>query len=692
MANVVLVGNSNVGKTTLFNSLTGLDEHTGNWAGVTVGVKKAQADGYDITDLPGIYSLNCFSMEEERAKEYLTSHKTDKIVNVAECKNISRNLFLTLQMIEMGINPTLFVNMTEEVKKKGGSFDGRVIADKLGIEVYEVDARKKQQCKKAVEACLRKSGAKPQKLPYLSKLPLAQMADLLNTTADDACLIRLFVGDCAAAEKLGIDGKALSALDAFLAKYGDRRQYLAQLRYDFIDSFVGQALSMPPQKDKTQKLFYNKYFSLLTFALLLGFVFWFVFAQNGLGGFLVGKIDAALSQLKNAASAKMSMGGVPPWLDSFVCDVIIEGIGVVAKFLPQVVLLFFFLNMLEDTGYISRVAFMFDGLLGKVGLNGKSVFTLLLSLGCNTTAAATSNNLGNKEIQKRTLLLSPFFPCSAKMPVYITVLALASPLLQGFEIFVLVGLYLVCFITAFALAAVLKLFDDKQPRNDFVLEISDMRLPSLKRVASSVRKNISSFVARLAGILFFCVALAWLLKSFSPDFRFLTNAEAEQSILAAVGKACAFLFKPIGIYDWRICVALILGITAKEVVAGTLILLFGSSFAGALSWQAVIVVLLFVALYVPCVATVAVIKKECGTKTALLSVVINMTVAYAVCFVFYSFSLAFQKSAALGFTLTGTLTVVAIALYFVLKLPKCKNCGRCKSVEKAGVSKPNRFV
>ncbi len=682
MANAVLVGNSNVGKTTLFNSLTGQDEHTGNWAGVTVGVKSADvAEGYTVTDLPGIYSFNCFSMEEEIAKDYLAKHKGDKVFNIAECKNISRNLFLTLQMIEMGITPILLINMTGAVYKNGGKFNCGKLAEQLGLQVYEIDARNGTQCKKLISKCLGKTLSKPKQLPYLSKLPLYDIARIAGIAKNDIpALINLFCKDGDTIKKLNLPETVVSDLERLLSDYGDTAQYMAKLRYDYIDGFINEVLVYKDSVNKKQKLFFNKYFSLAIFALLLGGVFWLVFAQNGLGGFLVSKIDGALSLLKDTLSPALTDGGVPLWLVSFVIDVIVEGIGVVAKFLPQVLLLFFFLNMLEDTGYISRVAFMFDGLLSKVGLNGKSIFTLLLSLGCNTTAVATSNNLGNKEIQKRTLLLSPFFPCSAKMPVYLTILMLAAPLLKGFEIFVLIALYAACILTAASLAGVLQLFGKTEVKNDFVLEISEMRLPSLKRVASSVWKNAKTFVARLVGILFLCVALTWVLKSFGVGFEFLPQDRIEESILAQIGKGLAFLFKPIGIFDWRICVALILGITAKEVVAGTLILLFGSSFAGAFDWQTVVVIMLFVALYVPCIATVAMIKKECGTKTALLSVGINLTTAYSVCFVFYSFTLAFEKSVALGCTLIGVILFIAFTIAFVLKyFGRCKNCKGCAS-------------
>lgn len=680
MTDIVLIGNSNVGKTTLFNSLTGQDEHTGNWAGVTVGIKRAEtSDGYTVTDLPGIYSLNCFSMEEEVAKDYLMKHKQDVVFNIAECKNISRNLFLTLQMIEMGIAPVLLINMIGAVHKNGGKFNSAKLAEKLGLQTYEIDAREKSICKNVVEKCLKKSRNAPKPLPYLSKLPLDKIAQITGVAISDTPnLINLFCKDANTIKKLNLSKSAIAELERALYGYGDTLQYLAKLRYDYIDGFIDEILFYKEKNEIKQKLFFNKFFSLALFALLLGGVFWLVFAQNGLGGFLVGKIDGVLTQLKDMLSPALTNGGVPLWLVSFVIDVMVEGIGVVAKFLPQVLLLFFFLNMLEDTGYISRVAFMFDGLLSKVGLNGKSIFTLLLSLGCNTTAAVTSNNLGNKEIQKRTLLLSPFFPCSAKMPVYLTILMLAAPLLQGFEVFVLIALYAACILTAASLAWVLKLFGKNEVKNDFVLEISEMRLPSLKRVLSSVWKNAKSFVARLVGILFLCVALTWALKSFGTGFEFLPQDEIEKSLLAQIGKGLAFLFKPIGIFDWRICVALILGITAKEVVAGTLILLFGSSFAGAFDWQTVVVIMLFVALYVPCIATVAMIKKECGTKTALLSVGINLFTAYSVCFVFYSFSLAFKKSVALGLTLIGVILFIAITAAFVLKCKcKCKNCKGC---------------
>lgn len=667
-----------MGKTTLFNSLTGQDEHTGNWAGVTVGVKQAQAGDVTVTDLPGIYSFDCLSMEEQVAKDHLLTAK-GTVFDVLECKNLSRGLFFALQLVERGIFPVLLVNMTESVVKRGGKFFPAELSDELGLTVIEIDARDPAACKKAV------FGAKVRKdisLPYLDKLPFKAMSEISGVT-DRKTLFELFC-DPHSAKKLGLSDEQERSLARELQKYGDAKQYLTQLRYEYIDSFIDRVLICPQKTSKAEKLFFNKFFSLAAFLLFIGFAFWLVFSSRGPGGFLVSLLDSLLQRSKSWAAELLAP--VPAWLSSFVTDVALEGVGVVAKFLPQVLLLFFLLNLLEDTGYISRIAFIFDGALKKVGLSGKSVFTLLLSLGCNTTAVATANNLDNPEVKKRTLLLAPFFPCSAKVPVFLTVMAMAAPVFTGFEIYVLLALYIVCIALAFFIASLFKLFGKKQPQTDFVLELSEIRLPSLKRVVRSVFKNAKSFVARLVGILFLCVAVVWALKSFDSGFRFVS--EIDKSLLAALGKGIAPFFHPIGIFDWRICVALLLGVTAKEVVAGTLIMLFGSTFAGAVSWQSAVVVLLFASLYVPCISTVAMIKKECGTKTALLSVAINTCTAYLVCFVFHTFSSALQKNAPLIIAVVCGMVFIALCAFFVLKYKNrcrtCKNRAGCVN-ERAGL-------
>ena len=612
----VLVGNSNVGKTTLFNTLTGGDEHTGNWAGVTVRAKSGDGGGFTVTDLPGIYSLGCFSMEERAARDYLSCHN-DRIFNVVECRHLAVNLYLTLQLVEAGYSPVVLVNMLGELEKRGGRFDPGALASALRLDVEVADARDRS-VKDRVKKYLG-NPTPPPTYPYIKKLPLEKMGEICGVK-DRGRLIRIFEG-----EYDGVDPRTAKRLDALLAEYGDRKGYMARLRYEFIDRITAACLTLP----------------------------------------------------KERKSGRFS-GDVPPWLSSFVTDALIEGVGVVAKFLPQVTLLFFFLNMLEDTGYIARAAFMLDGVLAKIGLSGKSVFTLLLCFGCNTTAAATSGNLGDKETQRRTLLMAPFFPCGAKLPVYLTVMSLTAPLFSGAEIYVVAAMYAVCVASAFALAAALRLFGEKRPAADFVMELPPLRVPSVKRVASSVAKNAVSFMSRLAGALLLCVAFAWLLRSFDFGFNYLTADMAGGSVLAWIGKNTAFLFRPIGIDDWRICVALILGVTAKEVVAGTLLLLFGSS-PLVLSWQAAVSVMLFTALYVPCAATVAVIKKECGGKTAALSVLLNTGTAYGVCFVFYNFAAAFEKSAALGVSACIVVAVLAMAVYLVLKYKnKCENCGRCR--------------
>lgn len=617
MKNIILVGNSNVGKTTLFNTITGSDEHVGNFAGVTTQIKSKKVKDYVVFDLPGIYSLDCFSMEEQLSKDFLLSHKSDYILNVVECKNLSRNLFLTLQMIELGLKPILVVNMVDEVINTGGSFNAKKLSQQLGICVFVVDCRDKHICKNLLKQLKEKN---PHPLPY-------------NTNDKN----------------------------------------LSQKRYEYIDSFVNDVLIVGQKENKLQKFLFNKWFFASSFVFVCCFVFWFCFAKNGVGGILSSCIGSWTENIKIVLNAKLSVH-CPQWLTSFVTEVVIEGVGAVAKFLPQIVLLFFFLGLLQDTGYISFVAFAFDGLMSKIGLDGKSVFTFLLCFGCNTSAVATSKNLQNKKYQKRTLLLSPFVPCSAKMPVFLTILALATPVFKGWHVIVIIGLYFVSIAVMFFVAKLFKVADDNE--QNFVLEISSLRIPSLKRVLKTLHKNTKEFVARLAGILFLCMAIVWLAKSFSWQFEFLQNNQIENSILASVGKGMSFIFKPIGLSDWKICVSLLLGITAKEVVAGSLVLLFGSSF-GVITWQQVVVFLLFTCLYMPCVSTIAMIKKECGAKVALFSVAINTTVAYAICFVFYSFSLAFCKNVVFGSVLCICVVFVALSLGFVLKY-KCKKCKRCK--------------
>jgi len=614
---VILVGNSNVGKTTLFNTITGSDEQVGNFAGVTTQIKSKKVGDCLVFDLPGIYSLDCFSMEEQLSKDFLLSHKNDYILNVVECKNLSRNLFLTLQMIELGIKPVLVINMVDEVAKTGGTFNAKKLSQQLGICVVVVDCRDKNSCDNLLKRIKEKN---PRSLPY-----------------------------------------------------NKNEKNLSQKRYEYIDSFVNNVLVVGQNENKLQKFLFNKWFFAFSFVFVCCFVFWFCFSRNGVGGILSTCIGGWIENLKIILKAKLSVH-CPQWLVSFVIEVVIEGVGAVAKFLPQIVLLFFFLGLLQDTGYISFVAFAFDGLMSKIGLDGKSIFTFLLCFGCNTSAVATSKNLQNKKYQKRTLLLSPFVPCSAKMPVFLTILALATPVFKGWHVIVIICLYFISIAVMFFVAKLLRVADDND--QNFVLEISSLRFPSLKRVLKTLHKNTKEFIVRLAGILFLCMTIVWVAKSFSWQFDFLQNNQIENSILASVGKGVSFIFKPIGLNDWKICVSLLLGVTAKEVVAGSLVLLFGSSF-GAITWQQVVVFLLFTCLYMPCVSTIAMTKKECGAKVALLSIAINTIVAYSVCFVFYSFSIVFDKNVVFGCVLCICVVFVALSLGFVLKY-KCKKCKRCK--------------
>ncbi|MBQ9716304.1 MAG: ferrous iron transporter B [Clostridia bacterium] len=618
MKNIVLVGNSNVGKTTLFNTITGDDAHVGNWAGVTVDIKQGKTDDFFVYDLPGIYSLDCFSMEEQTAKDFLLLHKNDFVVNVVECKNIARNLYLTLQMIELGLKPIVVVNMCDVAEKSGGRFFASKLQKRLGVPVFVVDATDKKSCLNLLNNLCTKT---PLPLPYDKK-----------------------------------------------------SKNIAQKRYEYIDSFANEVLCFEQKQTWLEKLLFNKWFFVLSFILLFCFVFWFCFAKNGVGGCLSALTENAVICFKEWLQ-NVTSKTCPAWLSSFAVDVVAEGVGTVAKFLPQIVLLFFCLTLLEDTGYISYVAFFFDGIMSKIGLDGKSVFTFLLCFGCNTSALATSKNLCDKNVQKSVLIVSPFLPCSAKMPVFLTILAFASPALGGLHMLVVLCLYLVCIAVALSVAKLLHMVDEKQNGN-FVLEVFALRLPSVKRVGKTLYKNTKEFVSRLAGTLFLCIVVIWLLKSFSFDGRFLMD-DIQNSILATVGKKMSFLLAPIGLDDWRVCVSLLLGITAKEVVAGSLVLLFGYSFGGGFTALQTITFLVFVALYMPCVSTVAVIKKEGGTKTALTSVLLSTGVAYIVCFVFYSFGLAFAQNVVFGFVACICLLFVAMSLGFVLKY-KCKNCKGCK--------------
>ena len=567
MVNVILVGNPNTGKTTLFNSLTKSSEHVGNWHGVTVD-EKSKIYSYknqkiNLIDLPGIYSLTPLSFEEKVAVEFLYSHSEYKVINICDKNNIQRNLYLTLGLIEKGFDVILAINEID--KNIINKIDISLLSNELGIDVVEINADKKINLDKLNEKILVKKNNK-KALNYLKKVDFSVFFNILNGKIDkkdyDYYSIKLFENDEIIKEKLNL---SQSENEFLKDKIGLKTiEKISNLRYEYIKEISNKCIKRSDKiygENKLDKILLNKYFAFPIFLVILLGIFYVTF-------FSFGKI------LSNSLSAFIeNYVGIPiinylekfnknSWIIGLFEIALIGGVGSIISFLPQVALLFFFLSILEDSGYLSRLAFVFEDILSKVGLSGKSVYTLLMGFGCSTTAVMTARNMEDKNSKIKTVLLCPYMSCSAKFPIYAVI---GGAFFGNLNIFYIFGLYLLGVIIAISLSFIYEKTILKSKDQSFILEFPPYRVSSIKRISILLFKNIKDFIVRVGSIIIAMNVIIWILSNFSFKFNYLKNVN-ERSMLESLGRVIAPIFSPLGFGNWAIVASLIAGLIAKEIV------------------------------------------------------------------------------------------------------------------------------
>lgn len=668
---VCLVGNPNTGKTSLFNTLASAHEHVGNWHGVTVEEKvksyKYRGQAIELVDLPGLYSLCPLSYEERVARDYILKEKNSLFISICDENNLNRNLYLTLCLMELGVNIILVVNQMD--KKRSVKIDYDKFSKLLGLKIVALNACNKEDCKRLNDEILGVKEQKKYNLPYLEKLSLPQHGTTLYEK------IKLFEGDELTAENQGVSPD--------FSNVGD----VAKARFGYIDTILSSCTQSARKvygKSKLDELLLNRF---LAFPIFLGFIalaFYLTFFSVGewLSSLTEIVLDKLLGSPLVSLSLKLFGEGA---FTNFVNQALVGGIGSVLTFLPQVALLFFFLSLLEDSGYLARVAFVFEDILGGIGLSGKSVYTLLMGFGCSTTAVLTARNMEDKNSKIKTALLSPYMSCSAKFPIYAVV---GGAFFGANNLWVILGLYALGVIVAIALSLIYEKTILKSKKQSFILEFSPYRLMSAKRTLSLLWQNVKLFIARVGGLILLMNVITWTLANFAFPFKYVGNDGV--SMLETLGRILAPIFKPLGFGSWAIVSALIAGLVAKEVILSSLAmfngvsgemlgasLLLPTSIVFFSSKASVLSFLVFTLLYFPCLASLAVLIKEVGRKWAIIGSVIEFCIAYIMAFVVYN--IAKLSLAQMGIVVLAVTLICAIVMLLKkLKRGKCPYGRDCK--------------
>ena len=633
-----LVGNQNCGKTTLFNQLTGSNQHVGNFPGVTVDQKSGAIRGQKdctVVDLPGIYALRPYTDEEIVTRNFILNEKPDGIINIVDATNIERNLYLTLQLMEMQIPMVLALNMMDEVRANGGTVNTRRLSELLGIDVVPISAIQnegiEELTRRAVDAA--REHRRPKVYDFCPAGPVHRCIHAVTHLIEDHAqkcglparfaATKLIEQDPIITELLDIHKNDLDAIEHTVeqmeAEHGmDRNAAMADMRYQFIESVCRQSVikcheSREHQRSvKIDRILTGKYTAIPLFLLMMLGIFFLTF--NVIGSFLSDLLAMGIDALTALADRGLTAYGINPIVHSLVIDGIFAGVGSVLSFLPIIVTLFFFLSILEDTGYMARVAFVMDKLLRKIGLSGRSIVPLLIGFGCSVPAVMATRTLASERDRRMTILLTPFMSCSAKIPIYAV---FAAAFFARYRALVMIGLYCFAILVGILCARILGRTAFRGNPVPFVMELPNYRFPSARSVLQLMWDKAKDFLQRAFGIIFVATVVIWFLQNF--DARLNVVTDSAQSLLAAVGALLTPLFRPLGFGDWRICTALITGFIAKESVVSTLGILLGSSsnVAAALpalfAPQTAVSFLVFTLLYTPCVAAISAVKRELGS-------------------------------------------------------------------------------
>ena len=660
-----LTGNQNCGKTALFNTLTGMRCHVGNFPGVTVEQKVGEIrgkSGCSVVDLPGIYSLRPYTQEEIVTRDYILNEKPDGIINIVDATNIERNLYLTMQLLELDVPMVLALNMMDEVRAGGGTIDVEKMSRELGIPVVPISALKDEGVSELINRAI--EVAKRHILPVRADFCAADspchrcihaVMHLVQDHAAEAglplrfCASKLIEGDSDIADRLGLDENERELIEHCLVQLEaeselDRNAALADMRYSFIESVVAASVVKCSESREHRrsvaidKILTGKYTAIPVFLGIILLIFWLTF--NVIGAGLQQLLELGIGRLTDIVDAALTNFGLNPVVHSLIIDGIFNGVGSVLSFLPIIVTLFFFLSILEDTGYMARVAFVMDKPLRRLGLSGRSFVPMLIGFGCSVPAVMAARTVSSDRDRKMTILLVPFMSCSAKIPIYAVFTAAFFP---GHGALVMFALYITGILLAILSALFLKRTSFRGKPVPFVMELPNYRFPSPHSVALLLWEKARDFLERAFSVIFIATVVIWFLQSF--DYRLNPVADSTESMLAAVGQAISILFKPLGFGDWRFSTALISGFIAKEQVVSTLAVLVGcdaSLLYTALpalfsSTLAACSFLVFTLLYTPCVAAVAAIRREFGSRLATVGIVLTQCcVAWLVAFIVYT--------------------------------------------------------
>lgn len=658
-----LVGNQNSGKTSLFNCLTGSNQHVGNFPGVTVEQKLGEIKGhkeYTIVDLPGVYSIRPYSNEETVTRDFIINEKPDGIINIVDATNIERNLYLTLQLIELGIPMVLALNMMDEVRNNGGVIDHNNLSDKLGIPVIPISAAKNEGISEVIDKIIyvSKNKISPKKIDFCNSGPLHRCIHSVSHIIEDHaldlnlssrfCATKLIEGDEFFIKKLKLSQNELEILEHSIFEMEsetqmDKNAAMADMRYAFIEDLCSESVTKYSESKerirskKIDTILTNKYLALPVFFLIMMSIFYLTF--NVIGSYLSDVLALGISKITYIVNNGLVLYGINPVVRSLLIDGVFNGVGSVLSFLPIIVTLFFFLSILEDTGYMARVAFIMDNILRKIGLSGRSFVPMLIGFGCSVPAIMASRTLSSNRDKKMTILLVPFMSCSAKIPIYAV---FTAAFFEKYQALVMISLYLSGIFVGIITAIILNKTSYSTNPMPFIMELPNYRLPSAKSVLLMMWEKAKDFFQKAFTLIFVASIIIWFLQSF--DAKFNVVSDSSYSMLAYIGKLIAPIFKLVGFNDWRVATALFAGVTAKEAVVSTLSVLIGTnienlgnSLRSIFTPLSAFSFLIFTLLYTPCIAAVATIRRELGSvfHTSLV-VIAQCLIAWIVSFVVYN--------------------------------------------------------
>lgn len=660
-----LAGNQNCGKTTLFNSLTGANQHVGNFPGVTVDQKVGTLRGtnHQVVDLPGIYSIRPYTQEEVVTQQFLLEQKPDAIINIVDATNIERNLYLTLQLLTLQVPIVIALNMMDELRGNGGSIDVRKMSQALGTPVIPISAAKNEGIAELVETLLKtaQNKEKPKVLDFCPDGPVHRCIHAVSHIIEDHaqnldisrrfCASKLIEGEADFFDKLGLSQNERELIEHSVIEMEhdsglDRNAALADMRYNFIEKVCKSCVVKAHESREylrsvaIDKVLTNRYFALPIFGVIMALIFYLTFYV--IGAYLSDLLALGIDTLTVWVDNFLTAYGMNPVVHSLVIDGVFAGVGSVLSFLPLVVVLFFFLSILEDSGYMARIAFLMDKLLRKIGLSGRSFVPMLLGFGCSVPAIMATRTLSSQRDRKMTILLTPYMSCSAKIPVYTVFAAAFFP---GYELPVMLILYFGGMLIGVLVALVMKHTMFRGNPVPFVMELPNYRLPSLRSVVLLMWEKAKDFLERAFTVIFLVTVIIWFLQNF--DLRFNVVSDSADSILAGIGRVIAPIFAPLGFGDWRMVTALISGFSAKEAVVGTfgVVLGVGTNQLPVALHQLFTTLsaasfLAFTLLYTPCVAAVATIRRELDSTWKTVGVVLmQCLVAWVVALLVYQVGL-----------------------------------------------------